>query len=84
MNAVLTYSLHGVESECVYLDLFQCFEIFIHQFCSCEPNKQETGCNLVSVNDSANFLSFLQMLRSQDGAQNLVIYLCCSTHHTLS
>ena len=27
----------------------------------------------MSTNDSANFLSFLQTLRSQDGAQNLIL-----------
>lgn len=28
---------------------------------------------MVSANDSANFLSFLQTLRCQDGAQNLIL-----------
>ncbi|KAH9057927.1 chitinase [Lactarius deliciosus] len=37
------------------------------------PNKQGIGCNVISTNDSANFLSFLQTLRGQDGAQNLII-----------
>ncbi|KAH9000826.1 chitinase [Lactarius hatsudake] len=37
------------------------------------PNKQGIGCNIISTNDGANFLSFLQTLRSQDGAQNLII-----------
>ncbi|KAI9444239.1 chitinase [Lactarius indigo] len=37
------------------------------------PNKQGIGCNTISTNDSANFLSFLQTLRSQDGAQDLII-----------
>ncbi|KAF8271823.1 chitinase [Lactarius quietus] len=37
------------------------------------PNKQGIGCNTISANDSANFLSFLQTLRSQDGAQDLII-----------
>jgi hypothetical protein len=34
--------------------------------------KQGIGCNIVSDNDSANFLSFLQTLRSMSGA-NLII-----------
>ena len=47
---------------------------FIHLFCSWEyPNKQGIGCNIISTNDSANFLTFLQTLRSQVGAQNLII-----------
>jgi len=55
-----------------------CFNVsesdFIHPFCSWEfPNKQGIGCNVLSVDDSANFLSFLQTLRSQDGAQDLII-----------
>ncbi|KAI9458900.1 glycoside hydrolase [Lactarius psammicola] len=37
------------------------------------PNKPGIGCNLDSVNDSANFLSFLQTLRNQDGAKDLII-----------
>ncbi|KAI9444238.1 glycoside hydrolase family 18 protein [Lactarius indigo] len=37
------------------------------------PNKQGIGCNIISTNDSANFLSFLQTLRSQDGAQDLIV-----------
>ncbi|KAH9057928.1 glycoside hydrolase family 18 protein [Lactarius deliciosus] len=37
------------------------------------PNKQGIGCNVISTNDSTNFLTFLQTLRSQDGAQNLII-----------
>ncbi|KAH9039546.1 glycoside hydrolase family 18 protein [Lactarius pseudohatsudake] len=37
------------------------------------PNKQGIGCNIISTDDSANFLTFLQTLRSQDGAQNLII-----------
>ncbi|KAI0253573.1 glycoside hydrolase family 18 protein [Lactifluus subvellereus] len=37
------------------------------------PSKQGVGCNIVSTNDSANFLSFLKMLRAQSGAQNLII-----------
>ena len=37
------------------------------------PAKQGIGCNVVSVNDSANFLTFLQTLRKQDGAESLII-----------
>ncbi|KAI0320490.1 glycoside hydrolase family 18 protein [Amylostereum chailletii] len=37
------------------------------------PNKQGIGCNALSPNDSANFLSFLQELRSMDGGQSLVL-----------
>ena len=47
---------------------------YIHLFCSWEyPSKQGIGCNTISTNDSANFLTFLQTLRSQEGAQNLII-----------
>ena len=58
--------------------LFICFDVlksdFVHLFCSWEyPNKQGIGCNIVSTNDSANFLSFLQTLRNQAGAQDLII-----------
>ena len=45
-----------------------------HLFHSWEyPNKQGIGCNIVSANDSANFLSFLQTLRRQKGAGELII-----------
>jgi chitinase len=37
------------------------------------PGKQGIGCNVVSSNDSANFLLFLQTLRNQVGAQNLFV-----------
>jgi chitinase len=37
------------------------------------PNKAGIGCNTISPNDSANFLSFLQELRSNPAATNLVI-----------
>ncbi|KAF8500362.1 glycoside hydrolase [Russula emetica] len=36
------------------------------------PGKQGIGCNIMSTNDSANFLSFLQTLRSMSGS-NLTI-----------
>ncbi|KAH9974733.1 glycoside hydrolase [Lactifluus volemus] len=37
------------------------------------PGRQAIGCNVVSKDDSANFLSFLQILRSQEGAKDLII-----------
>jgi chitinase len=37
------------------------------------PAKQGIGSNIVSTNDTANFLLFLQTLRAQDGAQNMRI-----------
>ncbi|KAH9027953.1 chitinase [Lactarius pseudohatsudake] len=37
------------------------------------PNTQGIGCNTISTNDSANFLTFLQTLRSQYGARDLII-----------
>ncbi|KAH8984623.1 glycoside hydrolase family 18 protein [Lactarius akahatsu] len=37
------------------------------------PNRQGIGCNTISTNDSANFLSFLQTLRSQDGARDMIV-----------
>jgi len=37
------------------------------------PGRQALGCNVVSKDDSANFLSFLQILRSQQGADKLII-----------
>jgi len=37
------------------------------------PNKAGIGCNAISANDSANFLSFLQELRSQPAGKNLIL-----------
>ncbi|KAH9958052.1 glycoside hydrolase [Russula dissimulans] len=37
------------------------------------PGKQGIGCNVVSQNDTANFLLFLQKLRSMNGAQDIVV-----------
>jgi chitinase len=37
------------------------------------PGAQGIGCNLVSVDDTANFLAFLQILRDQDGACDLIV-----------
>jgi chitinase len=36
-------------------------------------NKQGIGCNTLSSDDSANFLSFLQELRSDDTGANLIL-----------
>jgi hypothetical protein len=36
------------------------------------PGKQGIGCNIVSANDSANFLSFLQTLRSLSGSDLII------------
>lgn len=37
------------------------------------PNKQGIGCNIISPDDSANFLSFLQELRKDPVGSNLTI-----------
>jgi len=37
------------------------------------PGRQGIGCNIVSKADTANFLSFLQTLRNQEGAKDLII-----------
>jgi chitinase len=36
------------------------------------PGKQGIGCNIVSTNDSVNFLSFLQTLRSMSGPDLII------------
>ena len=43
------------------------------------PGKQGIGCNVVSANDSANLVSFLQTLRRQDGAQSLILSAAVAT-----
>lgn len=37
------------------------------------PNRQGLGCNAINVNDTANYLTFLQELRQQPGAANLTL-----------
>ena len=37
------------------------------------PGIQGIGCNVISSNDSANFLLFLKTLRAQEGAQNITV-----------
>jgi chitinase len=72
MKAVSQYELDGVEFEYVcFRDFWEsCFAHLSHSWES--PGKQGIGCNIVSADDSANFLSFLQTLRSMSGP-NLII-----------
>ena len=37
------------------------------------PNKQGSGCNIISDQDTPNFLAFLQELRARPGAQNMTV-----------
>jgi chitinase len=73
MRTVSQYHLEGIDFECdcpLYLSEFG----FAHLNHSWEyPGRQAIGCNVVSNDDSANFLSFLQILRSQEGAKDLII-----------
>ena len=78
MDVLSQYGLDGVEFEC---SLHSTFHI-----CSCSqvhsweyPGKQGIGCNVVSANDSVNFLSVLQTFREQDGAQNLILSAVVAT-----
>jgi chitinase len=67
MTVVLQYGLDGVEFEYVrFRDFWEsCLLIFNHSWE--HPGEQGIGCNIVSANDSANFLSFLQTFRSVSG-----------------
>jgi hypothetical protein len=67
MEAVGQYGLRGVEFGYARFRDFResCLLIFNHSWEY--PAKQGIGCNIVSVNDTANFLSFLQTLRSMAG-----------------
>lgn len=69
VDVVSQYQLDGIEIECA---LFQSSEVFHSPARSWEyPSKQGMGCNVVSTNDSANLLSFLQTLHSM--APNLIL-----------
>ena len=72
MDVVSQYNLDGVEFECALhsiIHIFGCSQIHSWEY----PGKPGIGCNVASANDSTNFLSFLQTLRGQDGAQNLIL-----------
>jgi chitinase len=72
MDVISQYGLDGVEFECALHSTFHIFSCSqVHSWES--PGNQGIGCNVVSANDSANFLSFLQVFRGQDGAQNLTL-----------
>ena len=78
MDVVSQYNLDGVEFECALhsiLIIFSCSRIHSWEY----PGKQGIGCNVVSANDSANFLSFLQTFRCQDGAQSLILSAAVTT-----
>ena len=46
-----------------------CFPFFSWEF----PNQAGIGCNLISPSDAENFLGFLQELRAQPAAKNLLL-----------
>src|SRR6266550_526527 len=74
MKAISQYELDGVEFEyACFLDVGEsCFKLLIFNHSWEFPGNQGIGCNIVSTNDSANFLSFLQTFRSISGP-NLII-----------
>ena len=80
MGVVSQYRLDGIEF--VYALLASSFHNFIYSWIhSWEyPAKQGIGCNVISTNDGANFLLFLQILRAQDCAQDLTISAAVSIH----
>ena len=73
MVVVSQYGLDGIEFEYALLALS--FHIFIYSstYSWEHPAKQGIGCNVISTNDSTNFLLFLQTLRAQDCAQDITI-----------
>ena len=80
MGVVSQYGLDGIEFKYALLALS--FHVFIYSWIhSWEyPAKQGIGCNVISTNDSTNFLLFLQTLRAQDCAQGLTISAAVSVH----
>lgn len=78
MALVSKYDLDGLNFE--YAPLALSFGVFTYSSIhSWEyPGKQGIGCNIVSANDSANFLSFLQALHAKDGGKNITISAAAS------
>jgi chitinase len=66
------YNLDGIDFECA---IFFCpIDLTEVWFYSWEyPNRQGVGCNTISPDDSANFISFLQELRQQPLGQNITL-----------
>jgi chitinase len=63
----------GLNSSALACDLLVLL-VHVHLGHSWEyPSGEGIGCNTVSKDDSANFLSFLQMLRQLEGAEKLII-----------
>lgn len=74
-NAVLQlvdeYKLDGVDFEyvCLLSYRFRSDEAGSWEY----PNKQGMGCNVISDQDTPNFLAFLQELRSTDAGKNMTV-----------
>lgn len=67
------YELDGIEFECVIFPIRSNITRLI-LFLSWEyPNRQGVGCNTISPNDSTNFLSFLQELRTDPTGAQLIL-----------
>jgi chitinase len=73
LGLVKTYDLDGIDFE--YADCFlSVVNCVSSALCSWEyPGKQGIGCNAVSPQDSANFLSFLQELRAQPAGKHIIL-----------
>jgi chitinase len=69
------YTLDGIEFECVSI-VFP-FILTRHLYSSSHswefPGLQGIGCNIVSPDDTSNFLTFLQELRSTSAGQDLIL-----------
>lgn len=72
LDLVTTYDLDGLDFECVVR--YHAMTLYLIELSSWEyPNKQGVGCNTISPDDSANFLSFLQALRQEPAGKNLTL-----------
>ena len=68
------YDLDGVDFESVSTSLHDSAIRSNLHFLSWEyPNRQGIGCNLISADDSKNFLSFLQELRKDPVGANITL-----------
>ena len=73
LSLVSTYDLDGINFEYASRVFFSLVVFSMYLFSWEYPGKQGIGCNEMSLNDSANFLSFLQELRSHECGEKMTL-----------
>ena len=72
MKVLSQYNLDGVEFECAFSS-FSGVPASHPKYSWEFPGRQGIGCNIVSEDDTANFLSFLKTLHVLKGEKKLIV-----------